>query len=164
MASEEIVSRAMALVGVPFRLHGRDPVFGLDCVGLASEALEAGGELGRVAQGYRLRTGDAAHVGALIRAAGLGRVECAGPGDLIVVRAGPGQLHLAIRVPDGIVHADAALRRVVHRPGAVPWPVVGCWRLENGGETHGDAGADGSGRADRRAAGRRDRGDAGAQL
>ena len=28
----------------------------------------------------------------------------------------------------GIIHADAMLRRVVERPGPVPWPVLGRWR------------------------------------
>ena len=40
------------------------------------------------------------------------------------------QLHLAIRVSDGIVHADAGLRRVAWRPGAPPWPVLGYWKGE----------------------------------
>jgi hypothetical protein len=35
-----------------------------------------------------------------------------------------------ILTPGGFVHADAGLRRVVERLGAVPWPVVGCWRLK----------------------------------
>jgi hypothetical protein len=50
-------------------------------------------------------------------------------GDVALVRSGPGQLHLVILTGGGFVHADAMLRRVVERPGAVPWPVIGCWRL-----------------------------------
>lgn len=34
---EMTVTRARSLIGVPFRLHGRNPRFGLDCVGLAAE-------------------------------------------------------------------------------------------------------------------------------
>jgi hypothetical protein len=29
----------------------------------------------------------------------------------------------------GIIHADAQLRRVVERPGPLPWPEIGRWRL-----------------------------------
>ena len=49
-------------------------------------------------------------------------------GDLLMMRTGPGQLHLGIWTGAGLVHADAGLRRVVERPGAPPWPVLGCWR------------------------------------
>ena len=34
-----IAAAARALVGVPFRLQGRDPALGLDCVGLVGAAL-----------------------------------------------------------------------------------------------------------------------------
>ena len=60
----------------------------------------------------------------------LARVTTAAAGDLLLCRSGPGQLHLAVGVDGGIVHADAGLRRVVERPGAVPWPVLGVWRWE----------------------------------
>lgn len=49
-------------------------------------------------------------------------------GDVLLCRVSAAQLHLAVRTADGIVHADAALRRVVERPGAVPWPIVAAWR------------------------------------
>ncbi len=59
-----------------------------------------------------------------------GRLRPAMAGAVLLLRAGPGQLHLAIRVSDGIVHADAGLRRVAWRPGTPPWPVLGCWKGE----------------------------------
>jgi hypothetical protein len=58
------------------------------------------------------------------------RTDGDGVGDLLLVRPGAGQLHLMIRTHAGAVHADAALRRVVERPGAAPWPLVGAWRWE----------------------------------
>ena len=61
--------------------------------------------------------------------AALRRAEGEEAGDLLLCVSGPGQLHLAIQVEGGIVHADAGLRRVVERPGEIPWPVVGAWRL-----------------------------------
>jgi cell wall-associated NlpC family hydrolase len=128
MSGAAVVAAARAARGAPFRLHGRDVATGLDCVGLAAVAL------GRCAPGnYRLRTGDAAGTVAQLRAAGLVEVTDAQPGDLLLCRSGPGQLHLAIRCEDGIIHADAIARRVVERPGPVPWPVLGCWRLEEEG-------------------------------
>jgi hypothetical protein len=50
-------------------------------------------------------------------------------GDVLVMRAGPEQLHLGIVTRAGLVHADAGLRRVVERPGAPEWPVLGNWRV-----------------------------------
>ena len=125
MSGAGVLARARAAIGAPFRPQGRTVAEGLDCVGLAALAL------GRAPpQGYRLRTGDPARVMAGLEAAGLRAVADARPGDLLLCRSGPGQLHLAIRSEGGIVHADAIARRVVERPGPVPWPVLGCWRLE----------------------------------
>ncbi|WP_066727130.1 NlpC/P60 family protein [Sphingomonas pituitosa] len=124
MRGAAVVAAARAAVGTPFRLHGRDPDRGLDCVGLAAMALRCAAP-----DGYRLRTGDAAAVAKQLHAAGLAEVAEAAPGDLLLCRSGPGQLHLAIRCEHGIIHADAIARRVVERPGAAPWPVLSCWRL-----------------------------------
>ena len=114
--------RARALIGVRFRAQGRDPRFGLDCVGLAGAALniEAPG-------GYALRSDDLATLERALVSAGLHRARDAAAGDLLVLRPGPGQLHLAIRTGAGIIHADARARRVVERPD-LPWPVLSIWR------------------------------------
>lgn len=118
------VAAARSVVGSRFRLHGREPASGLDCVGLIAWALD----LSDVASGYPLRSGDADAVANLIAAAGLSRADDRRAGDVLLCRAGPGQLHLAIWTGDGVVHADAVLRRVVERPGPVAWPVIGIWR------------------------------------
>jgi hypothetical protein len=118
-----VEAAARALVGVRFRLHGRDAVHGVDCIGLVALAT------GRAAPtGYGWRSGDEGRVATLLDAA-FARGED-GPGAVLLLRPGPGQLHLAIRVSDGIVHADAGLRRVAWRPGAPPWPVLGYWKGE----------------------------------
>lgn len=118
---------ARALVGARFRLHGRDPAMGLDCVGVAAAAL------GRPAPAdYAMRTGDADRAAVWLAAAGLTRVTAAGPGDVVLMRSGPGQLHLGVLTADGMVHADAALARVVERPGPPAWPVIGAWRAGKG--------------------------------
>lgn len=120
-----VVARARAAVGARFRLHGRTAASGLDCVGLAALAF---GERA-VPSGYALRGGDPAHVAALIETRGFVRADESAPGDLLLCASGPGQLHLAIDSGTGVIHADAMLRRVVERPGPVPWPVLGRWRM-----------------------------------
>ncbi|MBA4048267.1 MAG: hypothetical protein C0476_06975 [Sphingomonas sp.] len=118
------VAAARAAIGARFRLHGRDPATGLDCVGLVALAL---GE-DAVPSGYAMRGGDPARIAALIDACGLARAQDAQAGDLLLCASGPGQLHLAIDSGTGVIHADAVLRRVVERPGPVPWRVLGRWR------------------------------------
>lgn len=126
MSADAIVARARGCLGARFRPQGRDPALGLDCVGLAGVAFA----IEALPGGYALRGGEAADVASAILAAGLRPVADACIGDLVLARCGPGQLHLAVLVPGGFVHADAGLGRVVERPGALPWPVLGAWRRE----------------------------------
>lgn len=130
--SARSLAAARTALGTRFRLHGRDAASGLDCVGLAGLALRAEGYAGPVPEGYALRSGDAERVRRAIEAAGLAAADSERPGDLLLLAVGPGQLHLAIAAEDGIVHADAMLRRVVERPGPIPWPVIGRWRPAKG--------------------------------
>jgi len=122
--AERAVAAARGAVGVRFRLHGRDPAFGLDCVGLAAIAAQAAGFAGAIPADYAIRGGDPS---AAIDRAGLMRVAVPQAGDLLLFAAGPVQFHLAVMVPGGIVHADAMLRRVVERPGDPPWPMLAAW-------------------------------------
>lgn len=128
MSGAAVAAAARALVGVRFRLHGRDAAHGMDCVGVAAAALRGGGWAGAVPSGYALRGGDRAAIVAMLDGH-LVRADGARPGDVVLVEAGPAQWHLAVRTAAGAVHADAALRRVVERPGSLPWPVVGAWRI-----------------------------------
>ena len=121
------LERARSAIGTKFRLHGRSIPDGLDCVGLAGLAY---GE--DVPRGYSLRSGDPAPVMAGIVAAGLVPASDRRAGDLVLFRAGPGQLHLGIASEGGVIHADASLRRVVERPGVPPWPELMRWRREPG--------------------------------
>ncbi len=133
-ADRAVVAAARGAIGARFRLHGRDPDFGLDCVGLAAVAVRGAGYPGAVPDDYALRGGDPARIGAQFDAAGFVRAATAQPGAIALFDSGVGQVHLAVIVPGGIVHADAMLRRVVERPGALPWPLLGCWHLPDSQE------------------------------
>lgn len=130
---DEVVARARACLGARFRLHGRDPATGLDCVGLAAWAHG----LSAVPTGYRLRAGSAAMYSTLLAASGLRPVATALPGDVLLCASGPGQFHLGVASETGLIHADAGLGRVVERPGAPPWPVVSRWRPKEPTEEQG---------------------------
>lgn len=120
----EIVARGRALIGVRFRAQGRSAA-GLDCVGLVAHAIGASD----VPRDYALRGASPARLAAELEAAGLRRAGTIRPGDVLVMNAGPGQLHLGIWSGAGLIHGDAGLRRVVERPGPPPWPVTGIWRI-----------------------------------
>ena len=123
MSPELAVERARALVGTRFVPQGRG-ADGVDCVGLAAAAYGAA-----VRRDYALRSGDLRALSAGIEAAGLLRTDEPAPGDLLVMEVAAGQLHLGVWTGASTVHADARLRKVVERPGAPPWPVIGRWRL-----------------------------------
>lgn len=132
MSGEEgaarIVAAARAMVGAPFRLHGRSVEQGVDCVGLAALAFARAGRQVAPPRGYGLRSGNEGVARAWLAQAGLAAVAEGEPGDLALVRPGPLQLHLMLVVPGGHVHAHAGLGRVVEMPGESPWPVIGYWR------------------------------------
>ena len=130
MIGAAIAARAEALVGVPFRLHGRDPSTGLDCVGVVAVALSDGKRPIVAPTGYALRNRSIAD--RLDCAARAGLIDVDGsvaPGDILLVRPGPGQHHLLVAAADNrFIHAHAGLRRVVSLPGPLPWPAPRHWR------------------------------------
>ena len=120
------LARAQALIGTRFRPQGRSARLGLDCLGMAAVAYAVPVEV--VPGNYRLR-GD--HLDALCR--GL-RVHfrrisrrAAIAGDLLLLEAGRGQLHLAVKSEAGFIHADSRLG-VVETPGAPQWPILRAFR------------------------------------
>ncbi|WP_242139887.1 peptidoglycan endopeptidase [Sphingomonas sp. TREG-RG-20F-R18-01] len=129
-----VVAAARAVLSARFRLHGRDPALGLDCVGVVAVAARGAGYDGAVPTGYALHGGDVARVRAQFDAAGFVPAATVRPGAIALFDSGLGQLHLAVIVPGGIVHADAMLRRVVERPGMPPWPLLGCWHVRDSRE------------------------------
>lgn len=121
---DAIVAAARGCIGARFRPHGRDPAFGLDCVGVVAIAYAV-----PVPADYALRGGSAEAIARLIDGAGFARVDRAEAGDLQLIEAGPGQLHLVVRSPLGFVHADAGLRRVVEVPGDPAGVVRATWEV-----------------------------------
>ncbi|MBB6506220.1 cell wall-associated NlpC family hydrolase [Sphingomonas endophytica] len=124
-AGERVLAAARTLVGVRFRAQGRDPALGLDCVGVVAVALCRAGAAVTLPRDYAVARGRVPP-GAV--PAALRPCDGAWPGDVLLCRVAAMQLHLAVRAVDGIIHADAQARRVVARPGAVPWPIEGAWR------------------------------------
>lgn len=131
MSGAKLAAAASALVGTRFRLHGRDPATGLDCIGLLAAALAQAGRPVVLPNGYALRLRDPA--------AWLPDPDLLGfipaqppfmPGDAVLLRVGAAQAHLVIAGPDGgWVHAHAGLRRVVHQPIRPDGEILHHWRL-----------------------------------
>lgn len=113
-------------VGVRYRLYGRDPAFGLDCVGLVLHALGQSGGKVPDAPPYGLRNTHYNYVKSLAGLAGFETVQDnLRRGDCLCVIPGSAQLHLLVALsPDLLVHADAARRAIVKLAGPVPWPVL----------------------------------------
>jgi cell wall-associated NlpC family hydrolase len=129
MSGAALAAAAEQLLGVRFRLHGRDPGTGLDCIGVLAAALAAIGRPALLPTGYALRSRTLPSLEPIVAACGFAACEGAVlPGDVLMLRTGPCQHHLAIAVRGGFVHAHAGLRRVVIAP-SLDEPVVGRWRL-----------------------------------
>lgn len=130
-AAEDLAHTAESLVGTRFRLHGRDPASGLDCIGLFAAAMAGIDRPVVTPNGYAPRLRDLAAFRPL--AAGYGFAETSGPaepGDVLMFGVGPVQFHLAIAGRGGLfIHAHAGLRRVVLGPAGTDWQPAGHWRL-----------------------------------
>jgi cell wall-associated NlpC family hydrolase len=131
MSGEALARAAEGFLGASFRLHGRDRLTGFDCLGLVLVAMAEIGRPVRMPLRYGLRNVDPKRFLRLPATAGL--VETMAPpepGDVLLFEVGPAQFHLAVTAADGgIIHAHAGLRRVVHTPFPLPWPIAHQWRL-----------------------------------
>ncbi|UIP07143.1 peptidoglycan endopeptidase [Erythrobacter sp. SDW2] len=126
-----MAAHARTLIGSRFRLHGRDPATGLDCVGVVAACLKAAGRPIRVPPVYGLRNTDIAPLLGLSERADAksGALPCQS-GDILLVWPGPAQHHLLLAAgPHSFIHAHATLRRVVETPFPAPWPIERHWRL-----------------------------------
>jgi murein DD-endopeptidase / murein LD-carboxypeptidase len=122
---DEIIAAARRCVGARFRPHGRDPAWGLDCVGVAGIAF------GRIVPvRYPLRGGDPRRIIELITASGLRRSndDPDAGGSLLLFAVDAAQHHLAVATGAGFVHADTQLRRVVETTMRPHGALLGAWR------------------------------------
>jgi murein DD-endopeptidase / murein LD-carboxypeptidase len=124
MSAADRVARARSLLGVKFRLHGRQPEFGLDCVGLVAIACDANEG---VPSGYSLRNSNDDQWTAILDQLAERRIRGEKPGDIILLRAGPALLHLGIWTGDSLIHAHALIGQIVETPGRPAWPIIGIW-------------------------------------
>ena len=140
---ERIWDEALALLGVRFRLHGRDVGHGLDCVGVAALACRrAGAALRTIPDDYRWHGQDLAAVQDWLRRSGLEAVDLQQwrTGDVLIANMGGGQWHVLIGGRgkagaaganpgggDALVHAHASLRRVVLMPVQPAGPTAQQW-------------------------------------
>ncbi len=125
--NDRLAQAALSLIGTPFRLHGRQPERGLDCVGLIAEAMRRSGHAASPPEGYSLRSISTAR---WLHHAEQSGLEPAGDnGDVVLCMVNPVQPHLLVPVPGGFVHANAGLGKVTFLPAPLPWPVALQWRL-----------------------------------
>jgi cell wall-associated NlpC family hydrolase len=128
-----LAQAAETLVGARFRLHGRDPATGLDCIGVLAAALAAIGRSAPLPAAYTLRARAPEDLDTVVRRCGL--IDASGPtlpGDVVLVRLAATQLHLLIAAGTRrFVHAHAGLRRVVVHDAPLAWPLAGAWRLND---------------------------------
>jgi cell wall-associated NlpC family hydrolase len=112
--AEAFVRAARTCVGARFRLQGRDPRFGLDCIGVVVWAAQAVGIRVCDQNDYSL-SDDPARLTNALQAMGW-RVKptraCA-LGDIGVFESAGALRHLGVLTPDTLIHADIGLRRVV---------------------------------------------------
>lgn len=123
---------ASSFIGVPFRLHGRDPETGLDCVGLLNASLTIIGRSPCPVRGYRLKNASIQHwLDRSERSDFLIVTSSVKAGDVLLSTPGPGQYHLMIAdSTSSFVHAHAGLRRVVRQPLDNSQILHRHWRLQ----------------------------------
>lgn len=130
MIGQRLAREAERLVGRPFRLHGRDPRTGLDCIGLFAAAMGLAGTPVAMPTGYPLRVSDLSRW--LPDPAACGLCPAAlpfQPGDVVLLQSGPGQVHLAMAATDlAWIHAHAGQRRVVRDAALPAGALIHHWR------------------------------------
>ncbi len=128
MNGEEIADAALALVGVPFRLHGRDPRIALDCLGLVAAATDNTANVPARCSPRSLRRDRADAIACALGLVPTSQTAAIAPGDVLMFEPAPCHHHLAVALdPHRIVHAHAGLGRVALGPIPADWPITGHW-------------------------------------
>lgn len=133
LLAERFACEAERLEGTRFRLHGRHPDTGLDCVGLVAWSLEKAGGKVTGLPSYGLRNLSPEPYLHAARESGFSEVSGAiRRGDLLFVAPGPCQQHLVVALGNNrFVHAHAGLRQVAVHSGLPAWQLLAHWRLTN---------------------------------
>lgn len=134
MSGMLLAAAAERLLGCRFRLHGRQPATGLDCIGVLSTALRAIGRPVEFPSGYQLRTSSFPSLPSLARSHGFALAEGPVlPGDVLFTRPGPAQMHVMIAgtARDCFIEAHAGLGKVILRRGEPDGPTLQRWRLQD---------------------------------
>lgn len=128
---QELANAAESFIGIRFRLHGRNPDEGLDCIGLIACCLEVIEENPVAPEGYRLRNTQISSWIGCAELSGFERVSgLVEAGDILLTKPGPGQHHLLIAAnAHEAIHAHAGLRRVVRQSLASTGTIHSHWRL-----------------------------------
>ena len=129
--ADAIVARARACLGTRFRLQGRVPGLGLDCLGLVVAALADAGRVFECPRDYTLR-GEGLVERARAGLAAAGGIRVGGVwrcGDVILFEPVPGAVHLAIVAEGGVIQAHLGVGRVVEGPADPAWAVCSVWRF-----------------------------------
>lgn len=127
-----LAEAAATFIGTPFKLQGRDPAIGLDCVGLVVAALRKIGKRPVSTTGYRLRNTSIDKWLINAEASSLRQVYSEiHVGDVLLVKPGPAQAHLLVTEnANTFIHAHAGLKCVARLHGHLPWLIERQWRLQ----------------------------------
>lgn len=122
----------MTCVGAAFRLHGRSPETGLDCVGVVAVCFFAAGYRFEVPIDYRIRGDFEARALAFFADTRFQNIDDGSwvAGDVLLFRPAARQIHLAVLTHFGAVHAHMGLGRVVLTPLPMPYDKIAQWRLQ----------------------------------
>ena len=123
---------AAGLVGCRFRLHGLDPVTGLDCVGLVHASLVALGRRPVPPRGYGLRNIAIDQWLEFAARSGLApALGASGNDEVLLASLGYGQHHLMINTgTNAVIHAHAGLGRVVRQPRDPAMCILARWQVQ----------------------------------
>jgi cell wall-associated NlpC family hydrolase len=116
---------------VPYRAGGRDPVTGLDCLGVVAASLASAGWHAQLPLRGPLRQRASFDAARIAQDAGLVNATSGIiPGDILLLRCSSTQRHLLIATDaQQFVHAHASLRRVVLSVLDPAWRFAAHWRL-----------------------------------
>jgi hypothetical protein len=122
----------MTLLGAPFRLHGRSPETGLDCVGVVAACLFAADYRFETPTDYRLRGDFEGRAHAFFADSRFRNVDDGSwiAGDILLLRPGPRHIHFAVLAHVAAVHAHVGLGRVVLTPLPLPYGNITQWRFQ----------------------------------